>query len=58
MLKFKRLACGIEDVTQYNTIVPKAAISQIMKSQRRISNELQYKAKQDLISISKKILYG
>jgi len=34
---------------------PKCAISQTMKSQRSISNKLQYKAKQDLIQISKKI---
>jgi len=36
-------------------LYPNCAISQTMKSQRSISNELQCKAKQDLISISKKI---
>ena len=34
---------------------PKCANSQNMKSQRSISNELQYKAKHDFILISKKI---
>ena len=33
----------------------KCAISQAMKNQRSISNELQYQAKQDLISSQKKI---
>jgi len=33
----------------------KCAISQIMKSQSNIRNDLRYKANQDLISISKKI---
>jgi len=36
-------------------LYPKCAVSQTVKSQRSISNELQYNAKQDLISISKKI---
>ena len=36
-------------------LYPKCAISQTMKIRRSISNELQYKAKQDLIQISKKI---
>jgi len=30
------------------TLYPKCAISQTMKRQRRISNELQYKAKKDV----------
>jgi len=34
---------------------PKCAISQNMKSQRSISNELQYNAKQDLILISNNV---
>jgi len=40
------------------TVAPlylKSAISQTMKSQRNISNELQYNAEQALIFISKKI---
>jgi len=40
------------------TVAPlhsKCAISQTMKSQRSISNKVQYEAKQDLIWISKKI---
>jgi len=36
-------------------LYPNCAISQSMKSQRSISNELQYNAKQDLIAVSKKI---
>jgi len=36
-------------------LYPKCAISQTMNSQRSTRNELQYKPKQDLISISKKI---
>ena len=33
---------------------PKCAFPQTMRSQRNLNDELQYKAKQDLISISKK----
>jgi len=36
-------------------LYPKCAISQTTKNQKSISNELQYKAKQDVISISKNI---
>jgi len=36
-------------------LYPVCAISQAMKNQRSISNELQYQAKQDLISSQKKI---
>jgi len=36
-------------------LYPKCALSQTTRSQRSISNELHYNAKQDLISVSKKI---
>jgi len=37
------------------SLYPKCAISQTTKSQRSIGNELQYKAMQELISISEKM---
>jgi len=48
-------SCWWINVQTAAPLYPKYATSQTMKSQRSISAKLQYKVKQDLISISKKL---
>jgi len=54
---FRTESCQWISIQNVAPIYPKCAISQTTQNQRSISIERQYKAKQDLIQISKKTSY-